>query len=47
MKRRLVKTFTATLLAVTVLVGPAVAGGGPVASARAICHIVHGHCARH
>jgi hypothetical protein len=47
MKRRLVKGLTAALVSASLLVGPAIAGVGSTASARAICVIRHGHCIHH
>jgi len=47
MKRRLLKGFTAALVSASLLVGPAIAGIGSNASARAICARHNGHCVRH
>jgi len=46
MKRRLLKGFTAALISASLLVGPAIAGVGSNASARAICARHNGHCVR-
>ena len=47
MRQRIVKGLTAAFVAATLLVGPALAGSGPVASARGICQMHHGHCVHH